>query len=204
MNKAPKGWKGGSGFITADMIKCAVLAWPCRARPPHPSNTCVPVDHAQGAPAAPGAWRAGAALRAGSNEQGDGGALGRAGLREGHALSVLRGPACLHRTSFLHSAAKHCSRAAATCVMKRVSMHVHTAARAPPPTTGAPRTLGTESVYTQRLALVRVRAVALGDDVLEGAAAGDHGQHVLDVRHHHVQQVGPRGVQHLPHSGAQL
>ena len=48
------------------------------------------------------------------------------------------------------------------------------------------------------------RAVAVGDDVLEGAAAGDHGQHVLDVGHHDVQQVGAGGVQHLTDGGAQL
>jgi hypothetical protein len=32
-------------------------------------------------------------------------------------------------------------------------------------------------------ASVRHRPIALGDDVLETAAAGNHGQHVLDVRY---------------------
>ena len=33
------------------------------------------------------------------------------------------------------------------------------------------------------------------------SAPGSHGQHVLNVRGHHLQQVGARGVQHLPAPG---
>mmetsp|Transcript_25362 Transcript_25362/g.80246 ORF Transcript_25362/g.80246 Transcript_25362/m.80246 type:complete len:278 (+) Transcript_25362:1093-1926(+) len=44
---------------------------------------------------------------------------------------------------------------------------------------------------------VLVRARPGGDDVLERPAPGDHGQHVLDVRDHHVQKVRPRRVEHL-------
>ena len=45
---------------------------------------------------------------------------------------------------------------------------------------------------------VGVKAVAGGDDLLEGPPAGDHGQHVLDVRHHDIQQVGALCREHLP------
>ena len=32
------------------------------------------------------------------------------------------------------------------------------------------------------------------DDVAEAATARDHGQHMLNVRHHDIQQVWPRRV----------
>lgn len=60
--------------------------------------------------------------------------------------------------------------------------------------------------YTRagRGSLVFDGAIAVGDALLEGAAAGDHGQHVLDVGDHDVQQVGPRRVEHLADGGPQL
>ena len=45
---------------------------------------------------------------------------------------------------------------------------------------------------------VGVEAVASSDDLLEGPPTGDHGQHVLDVGDHHIQQVGALGGQGLP------
>jgi hypothetical protein len=41
-------------------------------------------------------------------------------------------------------------------------------------------------------------SVASCDDILEGSASWDHGQHVLDVGHHDVQQVGAFRRQRLP------
>lgn len=47
-------------------------------------------------------------------------------------------------------------------------------------------------------ASVDVRPVTLCDDVLEAAAAGDHGQHVLNVRHlHDVEMGASSGTRHV-------